>query len=211
LIVTLDGATSGIYYAQPVEAESTHSVLVALREVIETRGLFCSLYRDRAGHFFVTPMRGEKADRRRPAQVGRALQEMGVTMIAADSPQARGRSGRNFGTRQGRLQQELRLRGRGDLTAADDFLRNEYIAGFNRRFAVAAAQRARRWCVPSEGTGTGSSAHSMSAQSARTTPSRWTTGCCNGTRRAGVTRWPARAPRCTNTSMAGCRFDTGRM
>ncbi len=141
LIVIMDDATSEIYYAQLVEAESTHSVMVALREVIETRGLFCSLYSDRAGHFFVTPKRGEKVDRSRPTQVGRALQELGVRMIAAYSPQARGRSERNFGTWQGRLPQELRLRGIGDLERANEFLRNEYIGEFNSRFAVAAAQK----------------------------------------------------------------------
>lgn len=141
LIVIMDDATSEIYYAQLVEAESTHSVMVALREVIETRGLFCSLYSDRAGHFFVTPKRGEKVDRSRPTQVGRALQELGVRMIAAYSPQARGRSERNFGTWQGRLPQELRLRGIVDLERANEFLRNEYIGEFNSRFAVVAAQR----------------------------------------------------------------------
>ena len=141
LIVIMDDATSEIYYAQLVEAESTHSVMVALREVIETRGLFCSLYSDRAGHFFVTPKRGDKVDRSRPTQVGRAMQELGVKMIAAYSPQARGRSERNFGTWQGRLPQELRLRGIGDLDGANQFLRTEYIAEFNRRFAVPAAQK----------------------------------------------------------------------
>jgi len=141
LIVIMDDATSEIYYAQLVDAESTHSVMVALREVIETRGLFCSLYSDRAGHFFVTPKRGEKVDRSRPTQVGRALQELGVKMIAAYSPQARGRSERNFGTWQGRLPQELRLRGIGDVERANAFLRKEYIAEFNSRFAVTAAQK----------------------------------------------------------------------
>lgn len=141
LIVILDDATSEIYYAQRVEAESTRSVMTALREVIETRGLFCSLYRDRAGHFFVTPKRGEKVDKSRPTQVGRALQELGVRMIAAYSPQARGRSERNSGTWQGRLPQELRLRGIGDLERANEFLRSEYIAEFNRRFAVQATQK----------------------------------------------------------------------
>ncbi len=141
LIVILDDATSEIYYAQLVEAESTRSVMTALREVIETRGLFCSLYSDRAGHFFVTPKRGEKVDKSRPTQVGRALQELGVRMIAAYSPQARGRSERNFGTWQGRLPQELRLRGIGDLERANEFLRSEYIAEFNRRFAVQATQK----------------------------------------------------------------------
>jgi hypothetical protein len=139
--VIMDDATSQIYYARLVEAESTHSVMVALREVIETRGLFCSLYSDRAGHFFVTPKRGERVDPSRPTQVGRALQELGVRMIAAYSPQARGRSERNFGTWQGRLPQELRLRGIKDLAQANEFLQSEYVAEFNHRFAVTAAQK----------------------------------------------------------------------
>lgn len=115
--------------------------MTALREVIETRGLFCSLYSDRAGHFFATPKRGEKVDKSRPAQVGRALQELGMRMVAAYSPQARGRSERNFGAWQGRLPQELRLRGIGGLERVNEFLRSEYIAEFNRPFAVQATQK----------------------------------------------------------------------
>lgn len=141
LIVVMDDATSEIYYAQLVEAESTLTVMAALREVVETRGIFCSLYSDRAGHFFVTPKRGGPVDMSRPTQVGRALQELGVKMIAAYSPQARGRSERGFGTWQGRLPQELRLRGITDLGQANQFLRDEYIAEFNRKFAVPAAQK----------------------------------------------------------------------
>jgi transposase len=141
LIVVLDDATSEIYYAQLVEAESTRTVMIALREVIETRGLFCSLYSDRAGHFFVTPKHGARVDTSRPTQVGRALQELGVRMIPAYSPQARGRSERNFGTWQGRLPQELRLRGIRDLAQANDFLRNEYVHELNSRFKVSAAQK----------------------------------------------------------------------
>src|SRR3982751_1134070 len=128
-----------IYYAQLVEAESTRSVMAALREVIETRGLFCSLYSDRAGHFFVTPKRGERVDAGRPTQVGRALQELGIQMIPAYSPQARGRMERSYRTWQGRLPQELRLRGITSVEQANRFLREEYRAEFNRRFAVAAA------------------------------------------------------------------------
>ena len=62
-------------------------------------------------------------------------------MIAAYSPQARGRSERNFGTWQGRLPQELRVRGINELARANEFLRNECIAEFNRRFTVSAAQK----------------------------------------------------------------------
>lgn len=141
LIVILDDATSEIYYAQLVEAECTQTVMAALREVIETKGLFCSLYSDRAGHFFVTPKRGGKVDPSRPTQVGRALQELGVKMIPAYSPEARGRSERNFGTWQGRFPQELRVRGITDLDKANEFLRTEYIAELNRKFAVAPAQK----------------------------------------------------------------------
>jgi transposase len=141
LMVVLDDATSEIYYAQLVEAESTRTVMAALREVVESRGLFCSLYSDRASHFFVTPKHGEHVDTSRPTQVGRALQELGVKMIAAYSPQARGRSERSFGTWQGRLPQELRLRGIQDLAPANQFLRNEYVPEFNSRFTVSAAQK----------------------------------------------------------------------
>lgn len=140
-IVVLDDATSEIYYAQLVEAESTRTVMAALREVIETKGLFCSMYSDRAGHFFLTPKRGEPVDTSRPTQVGRALQELGVKMIAAYSPQARGRMERNYRTWQGRLPQELRLRGITDVKQANEFLRREYIAEFNSRFAERAAQK----------------------------------------------------------------------
>jgi transposase len=141
LIVVLDDATSEIYYAQLVEAESTRSVMAALREVIETKGVFCSLYSDRAGHFFVTPKRGEPVDNSRPTQVGRALQELGIKMIPAYSPQARGRMERSYRTWQGRLPQELRLRGITDVASANEFLRREYIAEFNRRFTEPAAEK----------------------------------------------------------------------
>jgi hypothetical protein len=60
-IVILDDATSEIYYAQLVEEESTRTVMTALREVIERRGLFCSLYSDRGSHFFVTAEGGRQS------------------------------------------------------------------------------------------------------------------------------------------------------
>jgi transposase len=141
LIVILDDATSEIYYAQLVEEESTRTVMAALREVVETQGLFCALYSDRGSHFFVTPKAGERVDKHRLTQVGRAMKELGVQMIPAYSPQARGRSERNFGTWQGRLPQELRLAGIGTLEQANQFLRERYIAELNWKFAVSAAAK----------------------------------------------------------------------
>ncbi len=141
LIVILDDATSEIYYAQLVEEESTITVMAALREVIERKGLFCALYSDRGSHFWLTPKAGGKVDPHRLTQVGRALRDLGVQMIPAYSPQARGRSERNFGTWQGRLPQELRLHGISTLAEANRFLREHYVDEFNRRFQVPAAQR----------------------------------------------------------------------
>ena len=140
LIVVMDDATNEIYYAQLVEEESTATVMTALREVIERHGLFCSLYSDRASHFFLTPKAGEAVADKHLTQVGRALTELGIRPIPAYSPQARGRSERNFRTWQGRLPQELRLHGIKTPDAANQFLRQTYIAEFNARFAVAAKQ-----------------------------------------------------------------------
>jgi transposase len=141
LLVILDDATSEICYAQLVEEESTRTVMRGLREVIEVKGLFCALYSDRGSHFFVTPKAGEPVDKQRLTQVGRAMKELGVQMIAAYSPQARGRSERSFGTWQGRLPQELRVAGITSPEEANRFLREQYIAVFNSKFTVKAAQR----------------------------------------------------------------------
>ena len=136
-----DDATSEIYYGQLVEEESTRTVMAGLREVIENQGLFCALYSDRGSHFFVTVKEGEKVDKHRLTQVGRAMKELGVQMIAAYSPQARGRSERSFGTWQGRLPQELRLAGISTAEGANAFLRERYIGEFNSKFRVAAAEK----------------------------------------------------------------------
>ena len=115
--------------------------MAGLREVIESKGLFCALYSDRGSHFFLTPKAGEKVDKHRLTQVGRALKELGVQMIPAYSPQARGRSERSFGTWQGRLPQELRLARISTVDGANQFLRERYIAEFNGKFTVTAKEK----------------------------------------------------------------------
>src|SRR6266849_3016691 len=86
LIVILDDASSEIYYAQLVEEESTVTVMAGLKEVIQGKGVFCALYSDRGSHFWLTPKVGGRVDPHRLTQVGRALRELGVQMIAAYSP-----------------------------------------------------------------------------------------------------------------------------
>lgn len=140
LIVIMDDATSQVYWAELVEEEDTASVLRGLKAVVESRGVFCSLYTDRASHFVHTPHAGGPPDRSRPTQVGRALEELGVEHIVAYSPQARGRSERLFGTWQGRLPQEFRLAGIRTLEQANRFLQEQWIPFHNRRFGVQAAE-----------------------------------------------------------------------
>jgi transposase len=141
LITVLDDATSRIYYAQLIEQESTASVMAALKAVVEEHGLFCSLYSDRASHFVYTPTAGKGPERRMKTQVGRALEQLGIELIPANSPQARGRCERLYGTLQGRLPQELRARDIRSLEEANRFLREHFVAEHNAKFSVPAAQQ----------------------------------------------------------------------
>jgi transposase len=140
LIVTMDDATSDLYSAFFVEEEGTMSSFQGLREVIETQGLFSSLYTDRGSHYWVTEEAGGKVDKTRLTQVHRALQQLGITLIPAYSPEARGRSERVFRTLQDRLPKELALAGITDRAAANQYLVTQFLPAYNRRFAVPAAE-----------------------------------------------------------------------
>jgi len=139
LVTVMDDATSEIYYARFVDEESTESVLEALRSVVQTRGVFCSLYSDRASHFVHTPRGATKPDRSVRTQVGRALEQLGIELIHANSPQARGRCERSYGTLQGRLPQELRTAGARTMDEANRFL-IDHLPRHNKQFTVAAAE-----------------------------------------------------------------------
>ena len=91
LIVTMDDATSDIYSAFFVAEEGTMSSFQGMSEAIRAKGLFCSLYADRASHYWNTPEAGGKVDKDTPTQVGRALAQLGIELIPAYSPEARGR------------------------------------------------------------------------------------------------------------------------
>ena len=140
LIVIFDDATSEVYDVQLVDEESTATVMAALKRVVETRGLFCSLYSDRGSHMAWTRKAGEAVDRQNPTQIARALDQVGIELILAYSPQARGRCERLFGTWQGRLPQELRLRHITTVEGANEFLRQDWIAIHDASFSVKAEQ-----------------------------------------------------------------------
>ena len=140
LIVTMDDATSEVYSAFLVEEEGTFSSLRGLGEVIARMGLFSSFYTNRGSHYFLTPKAGEKVDRHRLTQVGRALAELGIEHIPSYSPEGRGRMERVFGTLQQRLPPMLRLNGIATIEEANRYLGETYIFEHNDRFAVAAAE-----------------------------------------------------------------------
>lgn len=85
------------------------SSLQGVREVVETQGLFSSRYPDRGSHYWYTEDPGGKVDKMQLTQVHRALQQLGITLIGAYSPEARGRSERAFRMLQDRLPKELAL------------------------------------------------------------------------------------------------------
>ena len=136
LIATLDDATGAILSAFFVEEKGTASSFKGLREAIEKHGLFSSLYTDRGSHYFYTAKAGDKVDKERLTQVGRALSQLGIAHIPSYAPEGRGRMERVFGTLQGRLPQELRLAGIDDLDAANTWLAQSFIPAFNARFAI---------------------------------------------------------------------------
>jgi transposase len=140
LIVTMDDATSEIYSAFFVEEEGTMSSFQGLREVIEAKGLFSSLYTDRGSHYWLTEEAGGNVDKSRPTQVHRALQQLRSTLIPAYSPEARGRSERAFRTLQDRLPKELALAGITAMAAANQYLTARFLPAYNQRFAVPALE-----------------------------------------------------------------------
>lgn len=90
LVVTMDDATSEIYSAIMVAEEGTLSSFCGVQDTIEARGIFSSFYSDRGSHYWFTPKAGGKVDKENLTQFGRAMQQLGIQMIAAYSPEARG-------------------------------------------------------------------------------------------------------------------------
>ena len=141
LIVTMDDATSEHYSMFFVDEEGTASSFQGVQEVILQQGLFCSLYTDRGSHYWYTPKAGGKVDKGNLTQFGRAMHQLGIEMIAAYSPEARGRSERAFGTHQGRLPNELKAMGITDMEAANRYLREKYMPAFNEEFMQPAREK----------------------------------------------------------------------
>lgn len=140
LIVTMDDATNEHYSMFFVAEESTESSFAGVEETIGGKGLFCSLYTDRGSHYWNTPEAGGRVDKVNLTQFGRAMKQLGISMIAAYSPEARGRSERMFRTHQDRLPKELAKEGITTMEAANRYLRKKYMPRFNTEFTCQARE-----------------------------------------------------------------------
>ena len=146
MITVVDDATGRLLYAQLWPSESRQAVMSTLAAVFREYGLPQKLYTDRASWAAHTPQRGRKGDSALRTQVQRALDELGIEHIRAYSPQARGRSERANRTLQGRVVNELRVRGHTTLEAANRFLA-DYGREYDQRFARPAADPASAFVV----------------------------------------------------------------
>jgi hypothetical protein len=134
LIVFIDDATGQLVQLRFVSAETTAAYMLLLRAHLERYGRPAALYSDRHSIFRLTG--AEAANGHTLTQFGRALAGLEIEAIHAHSPQAKGRIERANQTLQDRLVKELRLRSIDAMEAANAFL-PEFIADYNRRFAVA--------------------------------------------------------------------------
>jgi len=134
IIAISDDANNEVYDMALVDEEDAASCMAMVKNVVEENGIFCSLYTDRASHFFLTKKAGDDVVKDHSTQLARALKELNIQPIPSYSPQARGRSERLNGTLQGRLPQELRLRGIKTKEEANKFIKAEYIRMHNKSF-----------------------------------------------------------------------------
>ncbi len=141
LIVVMDDANNDVYYAKLVPEEDTRECMLALRHVVKTKGLFCSLYSDRAAHFFRTAQAGQKIDLTSLSQLARALYELGIETIPAYSPEARGRGERLFETWQGRLPNELKLHAIKTIPDANRYILESFLPWHRKSLIKPQAQK----------------------------------------------------------------------
>jgi transposase len=147
LLGAIDDATGKVGAACFREHEDAAGYFLLLRDVILGHGVPDAVYHDRHSVFAPTRRGATRDPDAAPdalSQFGRALAELGITSIAARSPQAKGRVERLWGTFQDRLVVELRLAGITDIAAANGFLA-AYLERHNARFAVPAADPVPAW------------------------------------------------------------------
>ena len=148
LLAFLDDATRKVLGAEFFPTEDARGYFRLLRRLLRRYGVPLSFYGDRHSVFVRNDdhwsVEEQLAGKRQPTQFGRALAQLGITYIAAHSPQAKGRIERLWGTLQDRLSSELRLAGAADLETANEALRR-FLPAYNRRFARAPRDTEKAW------------------------------------------------------------------
>ena len=144
LMVMVDDATNWLK-ARFAEEETTHASYDLVDAWVQQHGVMQSIYVDRDSiyHCDREPTVAEQIAGKEPlTQFGRAMKHLGVELILAYSPQAKGRVERCNGVLQDRLIKEMRLRGISDLETANEYLEREFLPEYNRRFSIPPASPA---------------------------------------------------------------------
>ena len=137
LLVFIDDATSNLMHLRFEEGETTLGYFASLKGYIKDHGVPLSLYSDRHGIFVVN--KPDKIDGKRyGTQFERAAKELKITLILANSPQAKGRVDRANGILQDRLIKEMRLQGINNICEANAYM-PEFIKSYNAKFGIEAA------------------------------------------------------------------------
>ena len=174
LMVMVDDATNRVW-AQFFEEETTRASYDVLEGWVRRQGMPQSLYVDRDSIYRcegVGSIAEQLAGQEPQTQFGRAMKQLGVKLILANSPQAKGRVERMNGVLQDRLVKALRLEGISDLESANRFLAKPYLPGFNRQFQVAAAS-----AVDGHQAVTRNLAEVLSWEEERVVQRDWTVAC----------------------------------
>jgi hypothetical protein len=144
LIGAIDDATGKVPYAHFQEKEDSSGYFRMLKEITGRYGIPLALYHDRHSIFEITPdklpsIEDQLAGIKPQTQFERLMEELGITSISANSPQAKGRVERLWNTFQDRLASELRLAGAKTKEEANLVL-SDFLPRFNRKFAIRAAE-----------------------------------------------------------------------
>ncbi len=134
LIAFIDDATSNLLYMRFEKAETTLAYMQALKTYLLEYGVPLALYADR--HSIFRKSSCERLKEERWSQFERAVNTLGIEMIHAKSPQAKGRIERAFGTLQDRLVKLMRLKGIGDIESGNIYLKNDYMSLHNQKFGI---------------------------------------------------------------------------
>jgi hypothetical protein len=174
LMVMVDDATNRVW-AQFFEEETTRASYDVLASWANKYGLPQSLYVDRAGIYRCEGLGSiaeQIAGQEPQTQFGRAMRQLSVELILANSPQAKGRVERINGVLQDRLVKALRLSGINDLEPANAYLRRTYLPEHNRKFRVEPASQANAHQAVPKGLN-----ESLSWETERVVQRDWTVAC----------------------------------